>query len=247
MKVDKCKVIYNEHVIQSIYRMSVDFAGEQIRPGQFFMLKTLNNEFLLPRPISVNDADDSSVTFLYRAEGAGTVVMSEMRPGDRLQVFGPLGNGFDVQTLKGRTAVVGGGIGIAPLLYLIKKLGATADVYLGFKDETYEVAEFEAYAKNVIVVTEDGSSKKKGFVTEWIDYSQYDNVAVCGPEIMMNKVIAASLKAGVDCYASLERRMACGVGACLGCVAETVSGNRRVCKDGPVFSGAELILPGGVQ
>lgn len=240
MKVIKSKIIENYLLANRIYKLSVEFEGE-VNPGQFFMLKTLDNSFLLPRPISVNDFNEKTVTFMYRTEGIGTTKISTQKTGDELQLFGPLGNGFDLEKLQGKTAIIGGGIGIAPLLYLSKKLGKKADVYIGFKDCVYCIEEFEKYASKTTVITEDGSVGEKGFVTECIDYSNYDTVVTCGPEIMMNKVMDSCKDNNIKCFVSLERRMACGMGVCLGCTVATKIGNKRACKDGPVFSSEELI------
>jgi dihydroorotate dehydrogenase electron transfer subunit len=233
------RIAENKRVIKNIFRLSAEFAGN-IRPGQFFMIKTLDNSFLLPRPLSVNQVTDNKVTFLYRAEGIGTTKISTMKMGDDLQLLGPLGNGFDMDKLRGRIAVVGGGIGIAPLLYLTECLGKKAEVFLGFKDCVYTVDEFENYSDRVLIVTEDGSSGEKGYVTDYIDYRSYDAVVACGPEIMLNKIVKDCKENNIKCYVSLERRMACGIGVCLGCTVMTNYGSRRVCKDGPVFSGEEL-------
>lgn len=240
MKVFKSKITKNKCISSRIYKLSVEFSGV-IKPGQFFMLKTLDNSFLLPRPISVNDVNEKEVTFLYRTEGIGTTKISTMVTGSELQLFGPLGNGFDINELQGKIAVVGGGIGIAPLLYLVKLLGKKADVYLGFKDCVYCVEEFDKYADKMFIITEDGSVGEKGFVTDYIDYSKYDAIVTCGPEIMMNKIMSSCKEKNVRCYVSLERRMACGMGVCLGCTVMTKGGNKRACKDGPVFSSEELI------
>ena len=240
MKVVISQLMENKSVSDGIFKLTAEFSGG-MKPGQFFMLKTLDNSFLLPRPISVNDVGVKEVTFLYRAEGKGTSKLSSMKAGEELQLFGPLGNGFDMQELKGKIAVVGGGIGIAPLLYLTKQLGRNAHVYLGFKNCVYTVDKFEKYAGQVLIVTEDGSIGEKGFVTDYVDFSKYDAVVTCGPEIMMKKIITGCKEAGVKCYASLERRMACGMGVCLGCTVVTKNGNKRACKDGPVFMSEELI------
>lgn len=240
MKVIKSKIIENNLIANKIFKLVVEFEGE-INPGQFFMLKTLDNSFLLPRPISVNDVNKNKVTFMYRTEGVGTTKISTMNAKDELQLFGPLGNGFNLNELNGKTAIVGGGIGIAPLFYLSKMLGKKADVYLGFKDCVYCVEEFEKYAANTTVVTEDGSVGERGFVTQFIDYSDYDAVVACGPEAMMNAIMNSCKEKGVKCFVSLERRMACGMGVCLGCTVMTKNGNKRACKDGPVFSIEELI------
>lgn len=240
MKICNSKILKNEQVIDNIYKLIIEFNFDKILPGQFFMLKTLNNEFLLPRPISVNDCDDNSVTFLYRIEGVGTKVISNLAVGTEIQTLGPIGNGFDLEKINGRVAIIGGGIGTAPLLYLAKKLTAKADVYLGFRDVTYGLDEFVKYSNKLMVATEDGSVGQKGFVTSLVNFDEYDCIVTCGPEVMMNAVMDACEKS-ITCFVSLEKRMACGVGACLGCVVETKAGMKRACKDGPVFEASELI------
>ncbi len=240
MKVCNSKILKNELVVDNIYKLVIEFS-DKIIPGQFFMLKTLNNEFLLPRPISVNDCDESSVTFLYRVEGVGTTVMSNLAVGREIQAFGPLGNGFDIEALNGKVAVIGGGIGTAPLLYLTKMLGKNADVYLGFRDITYGINEFEQHANKVLVATEDGSVGQKGFVTSLVNFEEYDCVVTCGPQVMMDVVMNSCEKSKTKCFVSLEKRMACGLGACLGCVVQTHQGMKRVCKDGPIFEISELV------
>jgi dihydroorotate dehydrogenase electron transfer subunit len=242
MKVLITTITENEQILNNIFRLSAVFESD-IKPGQFFMLKTLDNSFLLPRPVSVNDVNGNIVSFLYRIEGTGTKKISSLRQNDEIQLFGPLGNGFDTNKMKGKVAVIGGGIGAAPLLYLTKKLGENADVYLGYKDSAnmYINDEFKSFADKTVIITEDGSYGEKGFVTDYVPYDKYDAVITCGPEIMMNKVINNCRNLNIKCYVSLERRMACGMGACLGCSVETKKGNKRACKDGPVFDSEELI------
>lgn len=242
MKILKTNVRENKEFSNNVYRLSVEFNG-QIKSGQFFMLKTLDNSFLLPRPISVNDLNGNIVSFLYRIEGQGTKKISSLGENDEIQLFGPLGNGFNTDSFKGKIAIIGGGIGVAPLLYLSKLLGKRADVYLGYKDyeNMYIYDEFKSFANETLVVTEDGSFGKKGFVTDYVDYEKYDLVVTCGPEIMMNKIMDTCRDKDIKCFVSLERRMACGMGACLGCTVETKNGNKRACKDGPVFDSAELL------
>ncbi|HOK49478.1 MAG TPA: dihydroorotate dehydrogenase electron transfer subunit [Sedimentibacter sp.] len=242
MKVITTPVVKNQEISKNIRRLSVEF-DSVIKPGQFFMLKTTDDAFLLPRPLSVNDVNDNIVSFLYRIEGKGTKRISSLKENDKIQVFGPLGKGFDLENLKGKTAVIGGGIGIAPLLYLCKVLGKKADVYLGYKDSEnmYIFDEFKSFTDRCIIVTEDGSFGEKGFVTDYVDYEKYDAIAACGPEAMMNKLVSVCKAKNIKCYLSLERRMACGMGACLGCTVETKAGNKRACKDGPVFDSEELV------
>ncbi len=242
MKVLITTVTENKQILNNIYKLSAEFEAE-IKPGQFFMLKTLDNSFLLPRPISVNDVNGNIASFLFRLEGQGTKNISKLCVNDKIQLFGPLGNGFDTEKLKGKTAIIGGGIGVAPLLYLTKILGINADVYLGYKDmgNMYISEEFKIYANKTVIVTEDGSFGEKGFVTDFVPYNKYDAVVACGPEIMMNKIMNICIANNIKCYLSLERRMACGIGACLGCTVETKNGNKRACKDGPVFDSEDLL------
>jgi len=242
MKVLVTAVEGNKQVSNNIYRLSAEFESE-IKPGQFFMLKTTDNSFLLPRPISINDVNGNIVSFLYRIEGQGTKKISSLSKNDELQLFGPLGNGFDLDKLKGKVAIIGGGIGIAPLLYLCKLLDKKADVYLGYKDREnmYIIDEFKSFAGRCVIVTEDGSFGEKGFVTDYVDYDEYNVVVTCGPEIMMKRIANICKDKKIKCYVSLERRMACGIGACLGCTVETKTGNKRACKEGPVFDSEELI------
>lgn len=242
MKVSIATIIENNKINRNIFKLSVYFK-EEIKPGQFFMLKTLDNSFLLPRPISVNDVNENIVSFLYRIEGQGTKNISSLCANDKIQLFGPLGNGFDTKKLEGKVAIIGGGIGIAPLLYLTKILGINADVYLGYKDieNMYISEEFKDYARETLIVTEDGSYGEKGFVTDFVPYNKYNAVVTCGPEIMMNKIVNTCRANNIKCYVSLERRMACGLGACLGCTVQTKGGNKRACKDGPVFDSEELL------
>ena len=242
MKVLVTSVKENKQVSNNIYRLSAEFESE-IKPGQFFMLKTTDNSFLLPRPISINDVNGNIVSFLYRIEGQGTKKISSLSKNDELQLFGPLGNGFDLDKLKGKVAIIGGGIGIAPLLYLCKLLDKKADVYLGYKDREnmYIIDEFKSFAGRCVIVTEDGSFGEKGFVTDYVDYDEYNVVVTCGPEIMMKRIANICKDKKIKCYVSLERRMACGIGACLGCTVETKTGNKRACKEGPVFDSEELI------
>jgi dihydroorotate dehydrogenase electron transfer subunit len=241
MNVFRNRVLENNLVSNNIYELKVEFEGD-VSPGQFFMLKTLDNSFLLPRPISIFDYNCSVLSFLYRIEGSGTKAIRNLKKHDTIQIFGPLGNGFDISSYKGKIAIVGGGIGIAPLFYLSKKVGNRADVYLGFRDEVYMVNNFKNYCNKITITTENGVMGEKGYITDYINYQDYDIVVACGPEVMLNKVIKSCKEIQIKCYVSLERRMACGLGACLGCTVQKKHGNRRACKDGPVFSADELMI-----
>lgn len=233
------EILENKKVSDGIYLMKLN-ASLKGASGQFYMLKVGNLDPLLPRPISIYDVGENEISFLYQVVGKGTEIMAEKKPGDTIEILGPLGNGFKIEGEK--VAVVGGGIGIAPLLYLCKKLKSVnkhVEVFLGYRTKPYLTEEFEKIADKVSIATEDGSVGHKGYVTEIIG-KDFDTLYSCGPNLMMK-----SLKSLNICdreYYSLEARMACGIGACLGCSIKTVNGMKRVCHEGPIFSKDEVIL-----
>ncbi len=222
--------------------------------GQFYTLRAWGADEapFLSRPISVHgwDAQTKTLSFLYQIKGKGTDKLAKLAVGDTLQVTGPMGNGYDVaaiaQTYK-KIAVVGGGIGTAPQHQLAKELlalGVTPDVFFGFHSLPYAMeglAAIEAAGGLVKISTDDGSAGHKGFVTQLYDPMDYDLVLVCGPHIMMKNVAKACLLAGTECLCSLEGKMACGIGACLGCTCKTTAGEARsICKHGPIFPSREV-------
>lgn len=240
MNYKKSKVLYNEKVVDNIYKMICEDTNE-IKPGQFYMLK-LNGQTLLPRPISICEKDNNKITFLYAVVGKGTEEYSKLKEGDYINLTGPLGNGFDLSKDLGKVAIVCGGIGTAPMVEVSKKLreknkNGIIDVYAGFRDEIYLKEELLKYADSVNVTTNTGKYGHKGFVTDILKPEEYDTVLCCGPEIMMKKVIEMCKEKNVKIYVSMEKHMACGVGACLVCTCKTKDGNKRTCKDGPVFDG----------
>ena len=234
------KVIANEKIVDGIYKMTVEDNSE-VRAGQFYMLK-INGQTLLPRPISVCEKNNGSVTFLYAVVGKGTREYVTLQKGDYINITGPLGNGFNVYENLGRVALVSGGIGTAPMLEVAKKLKETnnsskLDLYAGFRDEIYLIDEIKEYVDNAYVSTNNGKYGHKGFITEIFKPEEYDTVLCCGPEIMMKKVIEMCKEKNVKIFVSMEKHMACGVGACLVCTCKTKDGHKRTCKDGPVFDG----------
>lgn len=233
------EILENKKVSDGIYLMKLN-ASLKGAPGQFYMLKVGNLDPLLPRPISIYDVGENEISFLYQVVGKGTEIMAEKKPGDTIEILGPLGNGFKIEGEK--VAVVGGGIGIAPLLYLCKKLKSEnkyVEVFLGYRTKPYLTEEFEKIAEKVNIATEDGSVGHKGYVTEIIG-KDFDTLYSCGPNLMMKSI--KSLNICDREYYSLEARMACGIGACLGCSIKTVNGMKRVCHEGPIFSKDEVIL-----
>ncbi len=228
-------VISNRRTAEGIYVMHAEGRFEA-RPGQFFMVRGWGGYPLLSRPLSVYDQDETGVKFLYKAAGEGTALLARLRPGDDVALLGPLGNGFPLAQAQGRVALVGGGIGIAPLYYAARHL-ERADLYLGFSEEAYEEREFRALGHPVEI-------NLGGIVLDTVDFDAYDTVWVCGPEPMLR---AAQIKSGLssgraDVYLSLENRMACGVGACLVCSVSSPGGRRKACVDGPVFRAGEVVL-----
>lgn len=232
----------NEKVYGNIYRMVLDgnFKG---KPGQFYMLSAWSGEPYLSRPISINDTDGKSITFMYEVKGMGTSYMKKLKSGDSINVLGPLGNGFDTENIHGKIAVVSGGIGIAPMKYLLKELkGECVDVYAGFRDSSYMVDEIKEYANDIFISSENGKDGYKGYVTDLLNPWEYNVVICCGPKPMMKKVATMCDKCSTACLVSMEEHMACGIGACLVCSCDTKHGKKRVCKDGPVFWGRDVVV-----
>lgn len=242
MECKLVKIRENREISSGIF--SLTFEGPFISdPGQFFMVKLLNSEAFLPRPISVHDVDKGTLTMVYAVVGKGTSIMTSLKAGDQVQLTGPLGVGFDPSAINGRIALVSGGIGIAPFKLLVKTLaGKSMDLFCGFRHDVYLTDELEPMVDHLYISTEDGSTGHKGFITDILRPEEYDIVITCGPEPMMHKVVSMCRAKGVPSFVSTEARMACGVGACLVCTCKTVDGNKRTCKDGPVFRGEELMI-----
>ncbi|WP_207670894.1 dihydroorotate dehydrogenase electron transfer subunit [Caloramator sp. E03] len=236
------RVIENVNLSKDVFRIEVE-GDFNIKPGQFFMLRCYDEEPILSRPISVHDNEDGVVSFLYQRKGRGTSIMTKLKKYDDIKLTGPLGNGFDIEKIKGKIAIVTGGIGIAPMLYTVKKLReCDIDLYAGFKDEIYSVDEFAQYVSNIYISTESGQYGYKGYVTDIFSPFEYNVVLCCGPEVMMEKIVKVCKTYATPVYVSMERHMACGIGACLGCTCETKHGNKRVCKDGPIFYGRDVFI-----
>ena len=247
-------VLRNEVIAPDIRLLTVVWPDRDHAPhaGQFFTLRSWGADEapFLSRPISVHrwNPDSSTIEFLYQVVGEGTEKLAQLKQQDTFQLTGPMGNGFDAAALAARwprIAVVGGGIGTAPLYQLVRELfaaGAVPDVFFGFADTPYCMEEYKGIAGVVKVSTDSGKYGFHGFVTQLYDPADYDVVLLCGPQIMMKHAAAACAEKGVACYASLEAKMACGIGACLGCTCKTHSGEgKSVCKNGPVFNAAEVL------
>ncbi len=229
----------------SVYRMKLNStSGEELKPGQFINI-ALEGKYLR-RPISVCDfektLEGAIVTIIYKVVGQGTEQMAGMLPGEKLDVLEGLGNGYDLSDAGNAPLLIGGGVGVPPMYYLARKLteeGKPVTVILGFntRSEIFYEDEFKALGCKTIVTTVDGSCGIKGFVTDALpaDYSYY---YACGPEPMLKAVFRACASSG---QMSFEERMGCGFGACMGCSCKTVTGYKRICKDGPVMRKEEIL------
>lgn len=245
------RVLRQKAVASDIRRLTVALPKEGPRPhaGQFYMLRCWGaaETPVLSRPISVHDVDEreGTLTFLYQIKGEGTQKLAHLAWGQTLTLTGPCGNGFDVAAAAaaGRVAVVGGGIGVAPLLLLCRELAAAGckpELYAGFRDAPYALEDFLPYCAAVSVATDSGAVGYHGLVTGILHPEEFDLVLTCGPNVMMQGVYRLCAEKGVPCLASLERKMACGLGACLGCTCHTKVGPKTVCQDGPVFPAQEV-------
>ncbi len=232
----------NVRIADGIYKtVFLGDTSDIAAPGQFINIKL--DGFYLRRPISVCDYDDSSVTIIYKVVGAGTEAMAKMGEGDKLDTLIGLGNGFDTKKSGDTPVLIGGGVGVPPMYNLCKKLvseGKKVTVVLGFnslKDVFYE-DEFKSLGATVYVATADGSYGTKGFVTTVLEGLDYSYFYTCGPEPMFRAIDKIAKTSG---QYSFEERMGCGFGACMGCSCKTLTGNKRICKEGPVMEREEII------
>jgi len=257
-----CELINNTSINSEIFRLDFVWqstAQAQLAPpkaGQFFMVKPKHSAVLLARPISVANIESDTVQFLVARRGRGTRELAAMRCGDEAELIGPLGNAwtdFFPMIKNGNNkpiALVGGGIGIAPLQALLcEKTEYSFDFYAGFRtgfknqdEKTALLGPVVLETERLTLASEDGKTGLKGRIPDFLEPEKYAAVCACGPEPMLRAVVAKCKAAGVPCFVSMERRMACGVGACLGCTVKTVNGNRRCCADGPVFNADEVIF-----
>ena len=241
MRQETDEILSNRNIARSVYEMRLKADTDDIHPGQFVDI-ALPGRYLR-RPISVCQAKDGVLTLIYKAVGHGTEQMSHMQAGEKLDVLLPAGNGYDLTRAGGYPLLVGGGVGVPPLYMLAEKLSKNSHVtvILGFnaKDEIFYEQEFRKLGCDVIVCTADGSCGIKGFVTDGLKtVKQYSYVYACGPAVML-KNMDGMLES--DGEYSMEERMGCGFGVCLGCTIVTREGAKRVCADGPVFDRKVLV------
>ena len=236
------KVTENTALTSNVYKMVLQGdVSEVTKPGQFINIKL--DDFYLRRPISVCDKAEDTLTIIYKVVGEGTEYMATLREGAELDVLIGLGNGFDVNASGGTALLLGGGVGVPPLYMLCKKLieaGKKVTVCLGFNtaDEVFYADEFKALGADVRVATVDGSFGTKGFVTNLFDDVDYSYYYTCGPEPML-KAVYNTCK--TDGELSFEERMGCGFGACMCCSCKTITGYKRICKEGPVMKKEEIL------
>lgn len=257
---EKAKILANLKIIDKYYK--VIFFSSQIakgiQPGQFVMIRvTETTEPLLRRPFSIHRAKEEKIEILYEVVGKGTKILSEKRPGEYLDILGPLGNGFDINLKSGeqkpKILLVAGGLGVAPLLFLAEQLIIhnlrPSAILLGAKTKRQILCEkeFKELGLNVKISTDDGSKGFKGKITtllkrflHHIPTTESVRLYTCGPKPMLKEIAQLSKDWNISVQASLDEHMGCGVGVCLGCVVKTKQGFKRVCKEGPVFDIDEI-------
>lgn len=245
-------VVSQEALASDVFSMwlQADDIAKEAKPGQFISVYTKDASKLLPRPISLCEVDAASgrLRIVYRVVGAGTKEFSNYVAGDDVEILGPLGNGFPLKEKK--AFLIGGGIGIPPMLELAKQLKCEKQMVLGYRDTLFLNEEFKPFG-TVTIATEDGSAGTKGNVLDAIKANNLDAdvIYACGPTPMLCAIKAYAMEHDIECWLSLEEKMACGVGACLACVCKTKEvdhhsyvHNTRICKDGPVFLAQEVEL-----
>ena len=246
-------VLSQREIAPGIYDMWIETClAAEAKPGQFICVYPRDKSTLLPRPISICEVreDRKALRIVYRVAGRGTGEFSRYREGESVSVMGPLGNGFPLDKAEGKTVfLMGGGIGVPPILELAKEMDAVKQIIVGYRDDKLFLKEdLEKYGQ-VYIATEDGSAGTRGNVMDAIRENglQADVIYACGPMPMLRAIKSYAEEKGIPAYISLEEHMACGVGACLGCVVKigevhhhTNVNNARICTDGPVFEAREV-------
>lgn len=252
---ERAVIMEQREIAENIYSLwlHADDIVSEARPGQFVSVYCHDESRLLPRPISICEVDRESgrLRLVYRTAGAGTQEFSHYGAGDSLELVGPLGNGFPLDKGYEKVLLVGGGIGVPPMVELAKWLPGQKTVVSGYRNSDLFLKEELSRNADLYIATEDGSEGTKGNVLDAIreNHLEADAIFACGPAPMLRALKAYAEEQGMDCYLSLEERMACGIGACLACVctskdvdAHTNVKNKRICKDGPVFAAEEIEL-----
>lgn len=250
---EKAVVTEQREIAQDIYSLwlHAEEIAKEARPGQFVSVYCQDESRILPRPISICEIDKESgrIRLVYRVAGEGTKEFSGYDSGDTLEIVGPLGNGFPLDRGYEKVFLIGGGIGVPPMVELAKQLPGKKIVISGYRGGELFLKEELSRNAELYVATEDGSAGTKGNVLDAIreNHLTADAIFACGPTPMLKALKAYAQEQGIDCYLSLEERMACGIGACLACVCKSMDvdehtnvKNKRVCKDGPVFAAEEI-------
>ena len=242
MKQSVFEIVSNKPLTDSVFQMVLQGDTSAITaPGQFVNLQL--DGLYLRRPISVCDLEGDQLTIVYKVVGKGTELMSRMEIGEHVDILTGLGNGYDLSLSGDKPVLLGGGVGVPPMYLLAKELlkqGKKVSVILGFntKSEIFYEQEFKNLGCDVTVTTVDGSYGTKGFVTTALEAMDYTYFYTCGPEPMLKAVYKASTTSG---QMSFEKRMGCGFGACMGCSCKTLTGYKRICKEGPVMKKEEIL------
>lgn len=243
MNKSKYKILENKKIAKDVFEMVLEGDTTAInKPGQFINIEI--EDLYLRRPISICDYDEKTITVIYKVVGQGTEKMSKLEKGKELDILTGLGNGFDTKNSGDKPLIIGGGVGTPPMYRLCKDLiseGKTPTVILGFnsKEDMFYKEKFEELDVKVYISTVDGSVGTKGFVTDVIkNIGDFTYFYACGPMVMLEAVCKETNISG---EVSLEGRMGCGFGACMGCTIQTKKGNKRVCREGPVFDKEDLI------
>ncbi|MCI7739924.1 MAG: dihydroorotate dehydrogenase electron transfer subunit [Lachnospiraceae bacterium] len=254
-KKETCLVMSQEKIAEGIYSLWIqtEMIADEAKPGQFVSVYSADKSRMLPRPISICEIDKEkrALRLVYRVAGKGTEEFSHLKEGDSVDVMGPLGNGFPLERAKDRRVfLMGGGIGVPPMVETAKELEAEKIIIAGYRDELFLNKELEENG-NLYIATEDGSCGTKGNVLNAIAANRLkaDVIFACGPTPMLRAIKAYALENGIECWISMEEKMACGIGACLACVCKSKEvdahshvNNKRICKDGPVFLCTEVEL-----
>ena len=249
-KVENAVVLKNVSIAEGIFDMTIKApaVAENATAGQFVEIYTGNGVNILPRPISICEIDknEGTLRLVYQVVGKGTDIFSKKVEGDVLKIVGPLGNGYDIKDAP-VSIFVGGGIGVPPLLETVKQAKGEKIVILGFRSGTILKEDFEKTGAKVLIATDDGSVGFKGNVVDLMKAENItgDVIYSCGPKIMLKFLSQYAESKGIECFVSMEERMACGIGACVGCVVKIKDGDsfvhKKVCKDGPVFNSKEVL------
>ncbi len=250
--IEDAIIVNNRKLNDKYFVLDLRITGkiDEIKAGQFLQMQVPNGAVLLRRPFSIHDIDkkNSILKVLIQIVGKGTKELSKTKAGETINILYPLGNGFVFDKINGRSLLIGGGCGVAPLLLLARQMNELQkpmDILIGVRSKS-DLIEVDEYAQlaNLFITTEDGSEGTKGFVTHhevMQRLSDYEQIFTCGPEVMMKAIAKRAKEANVPCQVSLENTMACGIGACLCCITPSEKGNVCVCTEGPVFNSNFLL------